>query len=110
MGGSQALKPRQEITMYHGAIGAERTRMKFAINAKVVCRVVDVKIIQRRKKIMIEVAGELICSDCGFNGDYHSDEGKCMNASSRAEIRRCKERAVINADDVISEENNDPLD
>ena len=56
---------------------------------------------------MIEVAGELICSDCGFNGDYHSDDGKCMNAWSRSEIRRCKERAVINADDVISEENND---
>ena len=110
MGGSQALKPRQEITMYHGAIGAERTRMKFATAAVDACHVVIASNTKWRKKIMIEVAGELICSDCGFNGDYHSDEGKCMNASSRAEIRRCKERAVINADDVISEENNDPLD
>ncbi len=28
-----------------------------------------------------------ICGSCGFDGDYHSDEGKCMNAHSRAMIR-----------------------
>ncbi len=42
---------------------------------------------------MIDAANppETLCSDCGFSGDYHSDEGKCMNACSRRMIR---ERAL----------------
>ena len=33
---------------------------------------------------------EPICPDCGFDGDYHSDEGKCMNAHARYELRHRK--------------------
>lgn len=39
---------------------------------------------------------ETICESCGFGGDYHSDEGRCMNPWALAKMR---ERAIAGNDD-----------